>query len=54
MHPDLRAFLRRFLGTVFATVFAVAVVTFVAIPFSLGGHPGEPQVVQALLERHLS
>ena len=42
MHPALALFARQFAGVVAATLVAVAAVAFLAIPLSLGGHPGEP------------
>jgi hypothetical protein len=42
MHPALALFARQFAGVVAATLAAVSAVAFLAIPLSLGGHPGEP------------
>jgi hypothetical protein len=36
------AFLPTFLAVVLATLLPVISVAFVSIPFSIGGHPGEP------------
>ena len=51
MHADLRQFLRQFAGVVGATLGAVALITFVAMPLSLGGHPGEQGVAFATERR---
>lgn len=47
MHSDLRHFVTRYLSIVFGTLMAVSFFAFVAIPYNLGGHPGEEHVTQA-------
>ena len=42
MHPELRSFLARFIGTVLLTQIPVIFMTFVSMPLSLNRHPGEP------------
>ncbi|WP_158218443.1 hypothetical protein [Roseateles puraquae] len=42
MHPELRSFLARFIGTVLLTLIPVIFMTFVSMPLSLNRHPGEP------------
>jgi hypothetical protein len=50
MNSDLKQFLAKYLSVVFATLMSVAVFTFMAIPYSLGGHPGEDSVVDSMLQ----
>ena len=54
MVTPLRLFIRKFLGVVLATLVPVAVVAFLSIPFTLGGHPGEPRPATALAARHMT
>lgn len=42
MHPELRRFLSRFIGTVLLTLIPVIFIAFVSMPISLNRHPGEP------------
>jgi hypothetical protein len=42
MHPELRRFLSRFIGTVVLTLIPVIFIAFVSMPISLNRHPGEP------------
>jgi hypothetical protein len=39
LHP----FIRQFVGVVIAALVPVILVAFLSIPFTLGGHPGEPR-----------
>lgn len=41
MNSDLRQFVTRYLSLVFAVLMSVSFYAFLAIPYSLGGHPGE-------------
>lgn len=41
MHPELRRFLARFIGTVIVTLIPVIFMAFVSMPLSLNRHPGE-------------
>lgn len=54
MQPDLRNFMRQYLGAVGAALVPVLLTTFVSIPLNLGVHPGEPRVMVAAVERHLT
>lgn len=48
MDSSLRLFLCQFVGVVLAALVPVVLVTFLSIPYILGGHPGEaPAVVVA-------
>lgn len=42
MHPELRCFLSRFIGTVVLTLIPVIFIAFVSMPISLQRHPGDP------------
>jgi hypothetical protein len=42
MHPELRRFLSRFIGTVLLTLIPVIFIAFLSMPINLNGHPGEP------------
>lgn len=53
MHPELRRFLARFIGTVIVTLIPVIFISFVSMPLSLHRHPGEP-VPTDLLLRHMT
>lgn len=46
------AFLTTFLPVVLGTLLLVMSVAFVSIPFSLGGHPGEPAILAATTAFH--
>jgi hypothetical protein len=54
MQTSLKLFIRQYLGVVIATLVPVVLVAFMSIPFSLGGHPGEPRVVELTGMQHLS
>lgn len=41
MHIELRNFLSQFFGVAGATLTFVILASFISIPMSLGGHPGE-------------
>ena len=44
MNTDLREFIGHYLSIVFSTLLMVGFCAFLAIPFHLGGHPGEEPV----------
>jgi hypothetical protein len=54
MHPTLRHFIRQYLFVVVAAVIPVVLTTFISIPMSLGGYPGEIHNVAMSVDRHLS
>jgi hypothetical protein len=54
MNTDLRNFLAQFLGGAGATLAFVILVSFIFIPMSLGGHPGEMRSHDGLVDFHLS
>lgn len=54
MHPVLHLFVRQYLGIVCAALLPVFFTAFMTIPFSLGGHPGDPRIAEALIDQHTS
>lgn len=54
MHPDLHCFVRQFIGVVVIALLPVIAVTFLSIPLSLSGHPGEPRTVTPNTNFHLT
>jgi len=50
MNTHLKQFLVKYLSVVFGTLMSVSFFAFVAIPYSLGGHPGEDKVAQTTLQ----
>ena len=46
MNSCLLRFIKQYLTVVFATLVWVSVFAFLAIPYSLGGHPGEERVAE--------
>jgi len=47
MNSDLRNFVTQYLSIVFGSLMSVSFFAFVAIPYSLAGHPGEHLIAQA-------
>ncbi len=54
MHSALRLFIRQFTGVVLATLVPVALVAFLSIPYSLGGHPGDERLPNRPAALHLT
>ena len=54
MQPELKLFLRQFIGVVAATLLPVIAVAFLSWPLILGGHPGEPRPAAAMSDGHPS
>jgi len=54
MDASLRTVISEFVGVVAAALLPVIVVAFLSIPFSLGGHPGEPRPAAAAALQHMS
>jgi len=54
MFTPLRAFICQFVGVVAAALVPVALVAFLSIPFTIGGHPGEAHPVDATVARHMT
>jgi hypothetical protein len=54
MVTPLRNFIRQFVGVVAAALVPVLIVAFLTIPFTLGGHPGEPRPAEALVGQHMT
>ncbi|MDD5481021.1 hypothetical protein [Rhodoferax sp.] len=46
MNHHLKAFVLKYLSVVFATLMSVSFFAFLAIPYGLGGHPGEETSAQ--------
>jgi hypothetical protein len=54
MVTPLRNFIRQFVGVVAAALVPVLIVAFLTMPFTLGGHPGEPRPAEALVGQHMT
>jgi hypothetical protein len=54
MVTPLRKFIRQFVGVVAAALVPVLIVAFLTMPFTLGGHPGEPRPAEALVGQHMT
>ena len=54
MDTSLRMFVSQFVGVVAAALVPVILVAFLAIPFNLGGHPGEPRPAEAPVGLHMT
>ena len=54
MNRDLAGFYRAWLRVVVMALVPVVLTAFVTSPFNLGGTPGDPPVVQAPGEHHVS
>jgi hypothetical protein len=50
MNIDLHRFVTKYLSVVFATLMVVSFVSFVSIPFYLGGDPGEMRASESLAQ----
>jgi hypothetical protein len=46
MNSHLKLFITKYLNVVFAILLSVSFFAFLAIPYSLGGHPGDERVSQ--------
>lgn len=47
MDTSLRSFIGQFVGVVAAALVPVILLVFLSIPYSLGGHPGEPRTADS-------
>lgn len=47
MHPELRLFIQRWLGTVALALVPVVFTAFISLPVALERHPGEPPALHA-------
>lgn len=55
MNTDLKNFLQPLVQVIAATLFVVCTVAFLSVPYTLGQHPGDPQVVsQQAGPRHMT
>ncbi|MEO8104308.1 MAG: hypothetical protein ABI790_17475 [Betaproteobacteria bacterium] len=54
MDASLRIFVSQFVGAVAATLVPVLAVTFLSIPHSVGGHPGESRSVELVVGSHMT
>ncbi len=52
MHQDLRNFISLYLRVVVMSLLPIVLTTFLCIPYSLGGHPGEPIARSAVANLH--
>lgn len=50
MNSHLKQFVTQYLTVVFATLMSVSFFAFLAIPYSLGGHPGDEPVAQTAVQ----
>jgi hypothetical protein len=50
MNSHLKQFLAKYLAIVLGTLMMVSFFAFVAIPYTLGGHPGENAMAQTLMQ----
>ncbi len=48
------SFTRQFLAVVVAALLAVSLVAFLCVPFTLGGHPGEPRPSSPAASNHMT
>ncbi len=44
MHPSLKQFINQYVAVIAAALVPVLIVSFLSIPFNLGGHPGEIRI----------
>ncbi len=55
MHRELHHFLARLIGVIAFTLIPVVLTAFVALPMSLGRHPGEPAATTPIvMPRHMT
>jgi hypothetical protein len=54
MHPTLCHFIRQYLFVMVAALLPVVLTTFISMPISFGGHPGEIRNIAMSVDRHLS
>lgn len=54
MDPSLRLFISEFAGAVAGALVPVILVTFLSMPFTMGGHPGETRPATTMSGMHLS
>lgn len=54
MNSSLRMFVNQFVCVVVASLAPVILVAFLSIPYSLGGHPGDPRDSGATAGLHMT
>jgi hypothetical protein len=54
MNADLKNFMAAYLRIVLMTLMPIALVAFLSIPYSLGGHPGEPTAAANGSDLHMT
>ena len=47
MHPTLKQFIIQYVAVIGAALIPVIAVSFLSMPYNLGGHPGEARVTAA-------
>ena len=54
MHPVLHTFIRQYFAIMCAALVPVVLTAFLSIPFSLGGHPGDPRIAVVAVTQHMT
>lgn len=54
MDSSLRLFIHQFAGVVLAALVPVVLVSFLSIPYTLGGHPGEARAANLTSTQHMT
>jgi hypothetical protein len=47
MHPALKQFVIQYVAVIGAVLIPVIVVSFLSMPYTMGGHPGESRITNA-------
>lgn len=54
MNGDLREFAFQWCRVALLTLFPIMLTAFIAIPLSLGAHPGDPLSIRAEISQHMT
>ena len=54
MDSSLRVFVRQLVAAVATALVPVALIAFLSIPYSLGGHPGEERRIDMTTSSHMT
>jgi hypothetical protein len=54
MNTDLKSFIASYLRIVLIALVPIALTAFLSIPYSLGGHPGDPVVTATFSSQHMT